>query len=62
MSWSLKWAGLTVITGIPEGYDGPVREYEEKELWFATEAFGGMLNAASIMQGNGGGRDIPLAA
>lgn len=49
-----------LITGIPEDYDGPVREYEEKELWFATEPFGGMLNAASIMQGNGGGKEYPI--
>ena len=49
-----------LITGIPEGYDGPVREYAEKELWFATEAFRGMLNAASIMQGNGGGEGDPI--
>lgn len=49
-----------LITAIPEDYDGPVREYEEKELWFATEPFGGMLNAASIMQGNGGGEGYPI--
>ena len=49
-----------LITGISENYNGPVREYKEKELWFATEPFGGALNAASIMKSNGGGATFPI--
>lgn len=48
------------VTGTAPDYQGPIRDYPDKEMWYEDKMFGGMLNAATIYKSNGGGDSYPI--